>query len=416
MKPGSNSTAAFVLVFLFSVFQLFACAVAADLPTAGMEKIPAEQWPSFEDDEDLRLLAEAVSASIAYYERLPEDRVFSYGRDKYAAETLAAGLRRFRDFLETGPESAALNEFIGENGSLYAHRENGRPLEVLFTGYYEPMIRGSRKACETFRYPVYGRPDDLVTIDLTPFALKCSPQTLIGRIEDEKVVPYFNRSEIDAGVLEERASPIAWVSDPVALFFLQVQGSGKILLDDGRHINLHYDISNGLPYKSIGKYLIDKGKIAAADMSMQRIAQYIRNNPRKEKEILQYNPRYIFFREGENGVRGCIGAPLTMGRSVALDQAAFPPGSLLFINSSKPVCDGSGNIEKWVGFSRFALNQDTGSAIVGPQRADLFWGSGDYAETAAGHMKHSGRIYFLVIRPEEEPMIGSHRGSGGFFQ
>lgn len=416
MKPGSNPTAVFLLVFLFSVFQPFACAAAADPPTAVIEKIPVELWPSFEDDEDLRLLTQAVSASIAYYERLPEDRLFSYGRDKYAAKTLAAGLRRFRAFLETGPGSAALNEFLRENGSLYAHRENGRPLAVLFTGYYEPMVRGRRKACEKFRYPVYGRPDDLVAVDLTTFAVKSSPQTLIGRIEGEKVVPYFQRSEIDAGVLEERARPIAWVSDPVALFFLHVQGSGKILLEDGRHINLRYDISNGLPYKSIGKYLIDKGKITAADMSMQKIAQYIRDHPGEEKEILQYNPRYIFFREGENGVRGCIGAPLTMGRSVALDQKASPSGSLLFIQSSKPVCDGSGNIEKWVGFSRFALNQDTGSAIVGPQRADLFWGNGEYAEIAAGHMKHPGRMYFLVIRPENEPAIGSHRRSGGLFQ
>ncbi|MFO8112719.1 MAG: MltA domain-containing protein [Desulfosalsimonadaceae bacterium] len=403
MKTGSNPMAAFVLVFLFSVFHLFACPVAAESSTAGIEKIPAEHWPSFEDDEDLRLLAEAVSESIAYYERLPEDRVFTYGRERYAAETLAAGLRRFRAFLKTRPEPAAFNEFIRENGSLYAYRENSRQLEVLFTGYYEPMIPGSLKSCGKFRYPVYSRPDDLVTIDSSAFALKCSPKTLIGRIAGKKVVPYFNRSEIDAGVLEEKASPIAWVNDPVALFFLHVQGSGKILLEDGRHINLHYDISNGLPYKSIGKYLIDKGKIAAADMSMQKIAQYIRNNPREEKEILRYNPRYIFFREGENGVRGCLDAPLTGGRSVALDQEASPPGALLYIKSSKPVCDGSGDIEKWVDFSRFALNQDTGSAIAGPQRADLFWGSGDYAETAAGYMKHPGRVYFLVIHPEDEP-------------
>ncbi len=399
MKPRNSPIANWVLAFLLSVFAPFVCAVAADSPAAGMEKIPAEQWPVFEDDEDLRLLVDAVSASIAYYERLPEERVFSYGSDPYKAGALAAGLRRFRDFLETGPDAARLNGFIKENGSLYAHRENGRQPKVLFTGYYEPLLDGSLKPRGKFRYPVYGRPADLLTIDLPAFDLACGPKPLIGRADGKKVVPYFTRSEIDAGVLDGRASPIAWVSDPVALFFLHVQGSGKIALEDGRLIHLRYDISNGLPYKSIGKYLINEGKVAAAEMSMQKIVHYLRNNPREAKQILQHNPRYIFFRKGEHGVRGCIDVPLTAGRSVALDQETSPPGSLLYIRSSKPVCDTFGNIEKWVDFSRFALNQDTGSAIVGPQRADLFWGSGDYAETAAGYMKHPGRMYFLVIRP-----------------
>ncbi len=371
---------------------------SADAAVA-MEKLPMEEWPDFDDDENLSLLADAISSSIVYYERLPGERALSYGRDVYRASDLAAGLRRFRDFLETNPGAWELNEFIRENGSIYAYRYMDRPVEVLFTGYFVPGIPGSRKPSERFGYPVYGRPDDLVEVHLSAFDLSCGPKTLIGRQHGKTVTPYFSRSEIDAGALDGRAHPIAWVSDPVALFFIHVQGSGTVHLEDGGLVHLHYAISNGLPYKSIGRYLIDKGKVAAAEMSMQKIAQYIRSNPEETDEILHYNPRYIFFAEGAHVARGCIDVPLTEGRSVALDQEAFPPGALLFIQSSKPADDGAGGIEKWVDFSRFALNQDTGSAIRGPRRADLFWGTGVEAETAAGHMQHPGRVYIVTIRP-----------------
>lgn len=401
MKSEIKRITVIVAVFFVLALNWFVFAIAADLSETAIEKIPAEKWPVFEDDEDLRLLADAVTASITYYERLPGEKAFLYGPDRYTARVLGAGLRRFRDFLDTGPEPAAIDEFIRENGSVYAHHESGRLVDILFTGYYEPGVSGSLTPSEQYPYPVYGRPDDLAVIQLSAFALQCGPKTLVGRYDGREVVPYFDRSEIDGGALKGRAAPIAWVSDPVSLFFLHVQGSGKVILEDGRRINLHYDTSNGLAYKSIGKYLIDGGKIAAPEMSMQKIAAYIRANPGETKEILHYNPRYIFFKTSEHGIRGCINVPLTSGRSVALDQGVSPPGALLFMESSKPVCNETGDIEKWIGFSRFGLNQDTGSAIRGAKRADLFWGSGDYAEIAAGHMKHPGRLYYITIRPGE---------------
>lgn len=393
--------AAFAVFFPLFVFTPYS-AYASSIP-AFREKIDPGDLPLLADDGDLRDLAEAVFASASYYERLPAERIILYGKDGYAAAELAEGLRRFADFLESRPSDSQLTGFIRENGSVYAHRQENRPVRVLFTGYYEPELEGRREPCDTFRYPVYGRPDDLAEVRLSRFGIRGedgNPQTLIGRFDGRQVVPYFRRSEIDAGALEGRARPIVWVSDPVALFFLHVQGSGRVVLEDDRPVHLHFEASNGLPYKSIGRYLVDTGRLDAKAVSMQSIAEYIRENPDEKTEILHHNPRYIFFSEGGHGVRGCIGVPLTAGRSVALDQKVFPPGSLMFVETEKPVVNDDGEIEAWTGFSRFALNQDTGSAIRGLRRADFFWGSGAFAETAAGHMQHPGRMYFIAIHPE----------------
>jgi membrane-bound lytic murein transglycosylase A len=391
-----------IFIFVIGVFFVFngLSAFEKEVRAAAIERVDINDWPVFEDDEDLTSLIGGLSGSIAYFERLPAERKFFYGPDPYTAGRLASGLRYFRDYLETRPESGDVNQFLRKNGILYAHKTNQKQVDVLFTGYFEPALAGSLTKTNKYRFPVYGRPNDLAVVNLSDFSVKCDQKALVGRYDGKAVVPYFSRAEIESGALAGKADPIAWVSDPVALFFLHVQGSGRILLENGTHTNVHYDISNGLAYKSIGKYLIDEGKIAAADISMQSIADYIRGNPGEQKDILQYNPRYIFFKIGEHGVRGCLNVALTGGRSVALDQGVSPSGSLMFISSRKPVCDEKGEIEGWADFSRFAVNQDTGAAIRGPLRADLFWGSGRYAETAAGHMKHPGRIYFIVIEPD----------------
>jgi membrane-bound lytic murein transglycosylase A len=188
--------------------------------------------------------------------------------------------------------------------------------------------------------------------------------------------------------------------DPVDVFFLQIQGSGKVFLDNGEVLNVHYHTTNGRPYRSIGKLLIDEEKISVADMSMQKIRQYFQNHPEEIDAVLNYNPSYVFFKIEPNGPLGNINVPLTPGRSVALDRFIFPPAALIFIETEKPIVDNAGHIQNWQRFSRFALNQDTGGAIKGPGRADLFWGNGTYAEIAAGHLKHTGDLYFLVLKTD----------------
>jgi membrane-bound lytic murein transglycosylase A len=195
------------------------------------------------------------------------------------------------------------------------------------------------------------------------------------------------------------APVIAWVNDPVALFFLQIQGSGKIRFQDGETINVHYLISNGHPYQSIGKTLIDMGKLVKEKVSMQSIRKYLEDHPNEQEAIFNTNPRYVFFETTEKEPVGCYGIELTPGRALALDRSAFPAGALAFVQAEKPVVGDAGDIIAWTAFSRFFLNQDTGSAIKGPGRADIFWGNGSYAELAAGYLKHPGRLFFLVLKP-----------------
>jgi len=201
-------------------------------------------------------------------------------------------------------------------------------------------------------------------------------------------------------VLYGKAQPLAWVSDPVNLYFLHVQGSGKVVFEDGQTIIVGYDSSNGRPYRSIGQLLIDEGKISLEEMSMQRIRAYLNQNPGEIQRVLDHNPSYIFFKVTPDGPLGSLNVRLTPGRSVALDRKLFPPAALAFVETKKPLSDNQGQVNSWMDCSRFMLNQDTGGAITGPGRADIFWGSGPYAELAAGHLRHPGRLYFLVLRPD----------------
>jgi membrane-bound lytic murein transglycosylase A len=270
---------------------------------------------------------------------------------------------------------------------------------VLFTGYYEPVLKGSPERSEQYRYPIYRKPDDSVVVQLGKFREKYRNERLVGRIENGELVPYFTREEIDgAGVLENRGLEIAWFADPIDIFFLHIQGSGMICLPDGACFQVSYAQSNGRAYRSIGRLLIDSGKATRENLSMQGIKKYLREHPEEAREILNHNESYVFFRRVEEGPVGSIGVALTGGRSIATDQTIFPRGALAFIKTRKPVIGPGGDINSWVPFSRFVLNQDTGGAITGPGRVDLFCGRGREAEITAGHLKEEGELYFLVLK------------------
>ena len=214
-------------------------------------------------------------------------------------------------------------------------------------------------------------------------------------------MPYYDRKEIEnEGRLEGKTGVIAWLKDRIDLFFLQIQGSGKIHLDTGGTIDVHYQATNGQPYRSIGKLLVDEGKIPREKISMQKIRDYLNHHPEEIETVLNYNPSYVFFKIEQNGPLGCLGVRLTPGRSIALDSRLYPAGGLALIETQKPLINGDGTILKWKSFSRFVLNQDTGGAITGPGRADIFWGNGTNAEITAGHMQEFGSLYFLILKPD----------------
>jgi membrane-bound lytic murein transglycosylase A len=237
----------------------------------------------------------------------------------------------------------------------------------------------------------------LIRIDLSPFGERFKGETIVARIEGKKVQPYFSRSQIEGEkALEGRGLEIAWLKDPLDVAFLHIQGSGRVKLSDGNDFLVHYQASNGRPFQSIGRYMIKKGLLPREGMSMQAIRKYLTEHPEVREEVLNQNPSYIFFRHVENGPWGSLGVLLTPGRSVALDPKFFPKGALGFISSQKPLVNDQGEITGWVKFSRFVAHQDSGGAIKGAGRADIFWGSGPYAEVAAGHLQHEGELYILI--------------------
>ena len=358
-------------------------------------------YPDFSDDLELDGLEHSILKSLVYLQRVPADRTYQFGKDRFDAGHLMQSLQHFLDFIRTNPSSRELKKFIRSNYIVYQSVGRNQKGEVLFTGYYEPHLSGRLHADAEFQYPIYALPTDLMKIDLSVFNEKYKGKSIIGRYTGQTVVPYYDRREIEEeDVLVDKAAPLAWVKDPVDVFFLQIQGSGKVFLDTGEVINVHYHGSNGRPYRSIGRLLIEEQKIPEEEMSMQKIRSYLQAHPQEMAPVLNHNPSYVFFKLESEGPLGYLNVLLTPGRSVAVDRRLFPPAALAYIQTKKPVVNGVGQIDSWTDCRRFVLNQDTGGAIRGPGRADLFWGNGPYAEIAAGHLAHTGKLYFLILKPD----------------
>lgn len=274
----------------------------------------------------------------------------------------------------------------------------------LFTGYYEAELRGSRKRHGPYQTPLYRRPDDLVTVDLGDFPLPASlirdgkGVKIAGRVRQGKLVAYDDRRAIDAGALAGRGLELLWVDDPVAAFFLHIQGSGRVTLEEGGAVRVGYDAQNGWPYVAIGKRMVEDGKLPADGVSMQTIRAWLDSHPAAVPATLQANPSYVFFRllpglAGEEGPLGGQGVPLTPGRSLAVDHGLLPYGLPLWLDADDPV-DPSARLD------RLMVAQDTGGAIRGAVRGDVFWGHGPEAERRAGLMKSRGRYWLLLPLPQ----------------
>ena len=405
MKPKSFKITVSIVVLSFLLFLGFAgCAFFKEKPPVIKEsaliKIDPFDYPVFFDDMDYKGLESGIQQSISYLGRIPPTVEFRFGRDVFNTAHMIRSFEHFLSFIRTNPSEDQMTNYIKDNYLVYTSMGSDHPGSVFFTGYYEPDLEGSLKKDTTYKFPIYTRPDDLTTIDLSLFSPQFEGKTIIGRYTNQSVVPYYDRKEIeDEGLLEGKTEVIAWLKDRIDLFFLQVQGSGKIHLDSGRTIDVHYQATNGQPYRSIGKLLVDEGKIPLEEISMQKIRDYLNHHPEEIETVLNYNPSYVFFKIEQNGPLGCLDIKLTPGRSIALDRRLYPAGGLAFIETKKPLINDDGTIHEWRAFSRFVLNQDTGGAISGPGRADIFWGNGADAEITAGHMQELGSLYFLVLKP-----------------
>jgi len=277
-------------------------------------------------------------------------------------------------------------------------KTNGKP--GLFTGYYEAEINGSLQKTPRFRYPVHARPDDLVTVPLRRFDADLPAKSISGRVKNGTLIPYPDRAAIHAGGLLEQAEIIAWGDDPADVFFLHIQGSGRISLPDGGVIRVGYAANNGRAYIAIGRTLIANGALARENISMQSIRKWLAANPDKAQRVLNTNPRYIFFRKIVGpGPLGSMGVALTPGHSMAVDPSLIPMGAPVWLDTKQPASDGS--------FRRLMVAQDTGAAIRGAVRGDIFFGHGKAAADAAGKMKQPGRMFVLL--PKAGPETRSAR-------
>lgn len=387
-----------MLLLLFGCAPFNAPSVVENQPI--LFKLSPSAYPTFSDDLNYEGLNHGIQMSLAYLRKVPRDRAFVFGADSYTAAHLIRSLEVFQEFIQAGPSADRVTNMVRRD--FYVYRAAGVSEKVLFTGYYEPVLTGSLKETAIYRYPIYSRPDDLVTVELSAFSAKYSGETLVGRYTGQTLVPYYDRKTIENRAIF-KGNALAWVSDPVDLFFLHIQGSGKIMLDHGKTLNVHYHTTNGHPYRSIGKVLIDQGKIPKSEISMQAIRAYLKSHPQDRETVLNTNLSYVFFKIETDGPLGNLNVPLTPGRSIAVDKKIFPPAALMYIQTQKPAMTEAGQLGSWEEFGRFALNQDTGGAITGPGRADVFWGNGPYAELAAGHLQHRGNMYFLILKPAAIP-------------
>lgn len=262
----------------------------------------------------------------------------------------------------------------------------------LITGYYEPLLRGSRKKSDLYRYPLYSRPKDLITVDLGNIYPELANRRLRGKMDsNNRVEPYYSRGEIEIAQSPLAGDELLWVSDIIDLFFLQIQGSGLIQLDNGEQVHVGYADQNGQPYQSIGKILINRGELTADKASMQGIKLWARANLGKVRDLLNSNPSYVFFRElpaGLPGPLGALGVPILAERVLAVDPRYIPLGAPVFLSTTKP--------NSAQPLQRLMFAQDTGGAIKGAVRADFFWGAGNEAGRLAGAMKQQGKMWVLL--------------------
>jgi len=302
-------------------------------------------------------------------------------------------------------DPAAVRRYFESNFTPYRVSRDDGSDSGLVTGYYEPLLSGSRTVAPAYPVPLYAPPDDLLIVELADLYPELKGQRVRGRLDGRRVVPYWPRADIDAGRAEVADKALVYVSDPLDAFFLQIQGSGRVQLAEGGIMRVGYADQNGQPFRSIARVLIDRGELTLAEASMQGIREWGRRHPDELPALLDENPSYVFFREVPpplpgsleariDGPIGSLGVPLLAERTIAVDPRAIPLGAPVFLATTEPLSA--------TPLQRLVMAQDTGGAIRGPIRADFFWGFGPEAGERAGRMREQGRMW--LIWPNGAPL------------
>ena len=370
------------------LFLLLAPGFAPSAPVP----LQVAQYPLFHDDLQLQELKATLDQSLTYLHTVPASTRYTLAGVSFPVQRLIDSALFFQQLLQSSPSPEQLNQQIQHSYTVY--RIEGGPgaktRRMLITGYYQPTFAGSLKRTPPYLYPLYRVPTTLKVQGVG------SKKKNIGRLHEGRILPFWTRQEIEDDHLLQ-GQELVWLKDPFDVFVLHVQGSGVIQLTDGTARGVHYAQSNGREYRSIGKYLADMGRMARAEVTMDSIRHYLAAHPEERDQILHHNESFIFFHWSEPGqVIGNLGQQLTAGRSLAADQQWYPPGALAFVDSRRPEMV-NGQVVGWIPMRRFASVQDTGSALTGPGRVDIFWGSGEQAGREAGQMKEDGNVYLLLL-------------------
>lgn len=383
-------TLARLAAVVMAAVGLFACERKAEPPAERLVLSPATfgTLPGWSDDRVAEAVAPLRASCSRFATQLEDTPVGPGGVAGTVADWRPACTRL--NAVPAGDDATAraffetwFTPYVASNGS----ESNG-----LFTGYYEVELQGARERSAAFPVPIYRRPPDLVSVDLGEFSERWKGERTAGRVADGRLRPYEDRAAIEAGALAGKGLELLWAADPIAVFFLHVQGSGRVLLPDGGRVRVGYAGQNGHRYVAIGRELIDRGALKREEVSLQSIRAWMEAHPEEAPALMNRNPSYVFFRELEGeGPVGSQGVALTAGRSLAVDRTHMPLGAPVWLDAEDPL-----NPTKRL--QRLLVAQDTGGAIRGPVRGDVFWGFGPEAEERAGRMRSQGRYWLLLPR------------------
>ena len=366
--------------------------------------VPPDQWPDFHDDLSSASLAAAGARSQSYLQA-QGDRLFSFGDREIAARLLIETLDELVRIRSEATDDAELAARLKEGFDLYRVGESTAGWAHL-SAYYQPTLPASLEPTEEYRYPLFRKPTDMMEVDLGDFNAKWKGETLIGRMDADRLVPYFDRRDIDVrDSLKGRGLELAWLKSQFDRLNLHIQGSGILRLPDGSLRLAKYAATNGQPYKSVGLAVAGSGAMSREELNAATLRKFLEEHPEGESWLVSQNPRYTFFDLAPLPVDeepfGSLQQPLTAGRSVAADVKHTPLGMVGYLAFPMPQADGEGRLLDKRLTRRFVLAQDTGGAIQGPGRLDLYVGHGTEAETTARKVWEKGTFYVLIKKAPE---------------
>lgn len=374
--------------------------------TQALIKVNPESIPLLDDRDTKKSLLKALELNTRYFESLNSSNVYDFADRQVTVQELKDSNNEFKRILENSTDVDEFNDMVKERFDVYMMSGKNNEGDVVFSSYYEPTTEASLKKDDVYKYPMYARPDDLVTVNLEDFNSKFKGEKISGRVKGGNFVPYYSREDIDFnGILNGKGLELAWFKNLPDLMDIHIQGSGRLTLPNGREIKALFAATNGLKFKGWLTAMIEQGLIPKDKISHEAGKEYLEKYPEKTREVMSANARYTFFKlrnitDPEEGPIGTYGLPLTGWRSVAADISLYPLGAIALLQSDMPDVTDEGQYLGMKKDSRFVFIQDTGGAIKGTERIDFFAGHGKKARTFAFKVWNKGKLYILLLKKE----------------